>query len=208
MNLLIADEHAMFRDGLRALLEREGHCVVADVADGRDAVRLTRECTPDIALLDLGMPVMNGVEAARQIARRTPETATIMLTQAADDAQVIDALRAGARGYVLKAQGGDELLTAIAEVARGATYLSPEVSRGVVDACLTGEAPTPDPLTEREREVLQLVAEGLSTREVGELLAVSCKTAESHRTRIMRKLDLHNTAGLVRYAIRRGLIQA
>jgi two-component system, NarL family, response regulator NreC len=208
MNLLVADGHAMFRDGLQALLERGGHQVVGAACDGRDAVRLARESAPDIALLDLDMPVLNGVEAARQIARRSPATAIIMLTGVEDDARVIDALRAGARGYVLKAQCGDDLLGAIAEVARGAMYLSPGVSRGVVDACLSGDPPPVDPLTEREREVLQLVAEGLSTREIADLLAVSIKTAESHRTRLMRKLDLHNVAGLVRYAVRRGLIQA
>lgn len=206
--VLIADGHAMFRDGLRALLERGGHHVVGATGDGRDALRLARELAPDLAVLDLALPALNGIEAARQIGRRAPATAIIMLTPVDDEALVIDALRAGARGYVLKAQGGDDLLGAIAEVARGATYLSPGISRGVVDACLSGDAPAADPLTEREREVLQLIAEGRSTREVADLLAVSHKTAESHRTRIMRKLDLHNVAGLVRYAVRRGLIEA
>jgi two-component system, NarL family, response regulator NreC len=207
MNLLLADQQPMFRDAMRALLEREGHCVIAETGDGRDAVRLARECTPDVALLEVGMPLMNGIDAARQIGRRAPGTATLLLTASADHAFVLDALRAGVRGYVLKTQNGGDLLSALDEVARGALYLSPGISQTVVDACFQ-PVPAEDPLTERERQVLQLIAEGHSTREVAALLAVSVKTAESHRSRLMSKLDLHNIAGLVRYAIRRGLIEA
>lgn len=208
MNLLLADQQPMFRDAMRALLEREGHCVVADTGDGREAVRLARECTPDVAVLDVGMPLMNGIDAARQIGRRAPQTATVLLTGNGEHRFVLEALRAGVRGYVLKTQAGADLLTALGEVARGALYLSPGISQTVVDACFMPGIPEDDPLTERERQVLQLIAEGHSTRELAELLAVSVKTAESHRSRLMAKLGLHNIAGVVRYAIRRGLIEA
>lgn len=208
MSVLLADDHAMFRESLRALLEREGFDVVAEASDGREAVRLGNKHQPTVAVLDFSMPLLNGIEVARQLRRRSPRTAAILLTMFEEDDYVLRALASGVRGYVLKAQAAADLVTAIREVANGAVYLSPGISRALLDYHLQQDHAGADPLTERERQVLQLVAEGKSMREVAGVLSVSVKTAESHRTRLMRKLDLHNTAGLVRYAIRRGLIQA
>ena len=205
--ILMADDHQIFRQGLRGLLERDGLQVVGEAADGRQAVRLARELSPDVAVLDLGMPLLNGVEAAREILRQLPQTRVILLTMYQEDAYVLEALRAGIRGYVLKAQAAADLVNAIHQVMQGAMYLSPGISAAVVNAYVTrSEAPF-DPLTSRERQVLQLVAEGKSTKEVARVLGLSVKTAESHRSRLMRKLDIHETAGLVRYAIRRGVIK-
>ena len=206
--VLVADDHVVVRQGLKALLERENFEVVAEASDGREATRLACELLPDVAILDLGMPDLNGIDATRAIRKRCPTVRTIALTMHTEDQYVLAALQAGFRGYVLKSQAASQLVRAIREVCRGEIYLSPTISRVLVDAYL-GRKPMPeDPLTQREREVLQLVAEGNTTKQIGKILGVSAKTAESHRTRIMRKLEIHDTAGLVRYAIRRGLIQA
>ena len=206
--LLLADDHPMFRQGLRALLERENYEVVAEAANGHEALRLAREFTPDVAVLDLGMPLMNGIDAAREIQKRSPHTQVVLLTMYEEDAYVLEALRAGIRGYVLKAQAAADLVTAIREVLRGAVYLSPGISETVVNAYRAKSDLPLDPLTDRERQVLQLIAEGKTTREAAEVLGLSAKTADSHRTRIMQKLEIHETASLVRYAIRRGFIKA
>ena len=205
--VLVADDHVVVRQGLKALLERENFEVVAEASDGREATRLARELLPDVAILDLGMPDLNGIDATRAIRKSCPTVRTIALTMHTEDQYVLAALQAGFRGYVLKSQAASQLVRAIREVCRGEIYLSPTISRVLLDAYL-GRKPMPeDPLTQREREVLQLVAEGNTTKKIGKILGVSAKTAESHRTRIMRKLEIHDTAGLVRYAIRRGLIQ-
>jgi DNA-binding NarL/FixJ family response regulator len=207
IRILLADDHTLVRQGLRALLEREGLEVVAEAGDGQAAVRVARERCPDVAVLDFSMPLLNGRDAAREILRACPRTRAILLTMHSEDQYVLDALQAGVKGYVLKAQASEDLVRAIHEVQRGMMYLSPGVSQAVVDASLNKAELPRDPLTSREREVLQLVAEGKSTKEIAKLLAISFKTAESHRTRIMKKTDIHETAGLVRYAVRRGLIQ-
>jgi two-component system, NarL family, response regulator NreC len=207
IQVLLADDHLLVRQGLKGLLEREGFKVVAEAGDGREAIRLAGTSHPDVVILDLAMPALNGVDAAREIARAEPRTKAILLTMHKEDPYVLQALNAGISGYVLKTQAGAELVQAIREVARGAIYLSPGVSRAVVDAYKAKSELPPDPLSPREREVLQLVAEGKTTKEVAGVLGISVKTAESHRTRIMEKLDIHETASLVRYAIRRGLIQ-
>ena len=206
--VLLADDHQIVREGLRALLERAGHSVVGEAADGREASRLARKLQPDIAVLDLSMPLLNGLDAAREIQRVSPRTRAILLTMYTERPFVLQAMQAGAKGYVLKSQAAEDLIRAIQDVLRGAAYLSPGVAGLLVDAFLQGDGEGDDPLTTREREVLQLVGEGKTTKAIAGVLGISFKTAESHRSRIMKKLDIHETAGLVRYAIRRGLLRA
>lgn len=208
VRVLLADDHVMVRQGLKALIEHDGLDVVGEAADGHEAIRKAKELHPDVAVLDLSMPLLNGLDAAREIAQQSPKTKTILLTMHAEDQYVMEALRAGIRGYVLKSQAPSDLMQAIHEVNRGTIYLSPGVSRALVEAYLAKTDLPPDPLTPRERQVLQLVAEGKSTKQVAVVLGVSVKTAESHRTRLMEKLDIHETASLVRYAIRTGLVHA
>ena len=205
--VLLADDHAMVRQGLRLLLQREGLDVVGEAADGQEAVRLATESCPDVAVLDYGMPVMNGLGAAREIMQTCPLTKVILLTMHTDDRYVLEAVRLGVKGYVVKTQAPTDLVRAISEVLRGLMYLSPRVSRLLVEAYLAKSEVRPDRLTSREREVLQLVASGKTTKEIAGLLGISVKTAESHRTHILRKLEAPNTAGIVRYAIRQGLVQ-
>ena len=205
--ILLADDHTIVRQGLRILLQREGFEVVGEAANGAEAVRLATETNPDVVVLDYGMPLMNGLAAAREIMTACPRAKLILLTMHADDRYVLEAVRLGVKGYVVKSQAPTDLVRAIHEVLNGMMYLSPRVSRTVVQAYLAKSELPPDPLTPREREVLQLVAAGKTTKEVAEILGISVKTAESHRTHIMQKLDTSNTAGVVRYAIRQGLIQ-
>lgn len=205
--IILADDHLIVRQGLKSILEKESHTVVGEAGDGREAVRLAQELSPDIAVLDLSMPLLNGLDAAREIVKVSSQTKVILLTMHTEDPYVMEALRAGIRGYLLKTQAAQDLVQAIHEVSRGSMYLSPGISRAVVEAYLAKSELPPDPLTPREREVLQLIAEGKTTKEAAGVLGVSVKTAESHRTRIMEKLEIHETASLVRYAIRRGLVQ-
>jgi DNA-binding NarL/FixJ family response regulator len=206
MRVLLADDHQIVREGLRGLLERAGHEVVGEAADGREALRLTRTLNPEIAVLDLSMPLLNGLDAAREIHRLSPDIKTILLTMYTDRGYVLQAMKAGAKGYVLKTQAAEDLIRAIREISRGEVYLSPGVAASVVDAYLAQSDTAADPLTARERQVLQLIAEGKTTKEVARLLSISFKTAQSHRSHIMAKLDVHDIAGLVRYAINRGLL--
>lgn len=207
LRILLADDHLIVRQGLRSILERDAYTIVGEAGDGREAIRMAEEFHPDIAVLDLAMPLLNGLDAAREIAKISPQTRTILLTMHTEDPYVMEAIHAGVRGYLLKTQAAQDLVQAIREVSRGAMYLSPGISRAVIEAYLAKTELPPDPLTPREREVIQLIAEGKTTKEVAAILGVSVKTAESHRTRIMEKLQIHETASLVRYAIRRGLIQ-
>lgn len=205
--IVLADDHPMFRQGLKALLEREGYNVVGEASDGHEAIKLVRQLEPMLAILDFGMPLLNGIDTAREIHKRSPNTQVLLLTMFEDEAYVLEALKAGIRGYVLKAQAATDLVNAIREILRGAVYLSPGISEAVVKAYMSKKEQPGDLLTDRERQVLQLIAEGYTTKKIASLLDLSVKTAESHRTRIMQKLDIHDTAGLVRYAIRRGLIK-
>jgi two-component system response regulator NreC len=205
--VLLADDHQMTRDGLGAFLVQQGFKVNANASNGQEAVRLAGELHPDVAVLDLAMPIVNGLEAAREIQKISPKTKTIFLTMHNENHYILEALRSGAKGFVTKTHAAEDLVQAIRDAVRGKMYLSPEVSRAVVEAYQSKEALPMDPLTPRERQVLQLVAEGKTTKEAAATLQISVKTAETHRTRIMEKLNIHETAGLVRYAIRRGIIQ-
>jgi two-component system response regulator NreC len=207
IRIVLADDHVLVRQSLKALLEREGVQVAGEASDGQELVRVAARLRPDLAVVDIGMPLMNGLEAAGELRKSSPQTRTILLTRHDEDQYVTEALRAGIKGYVLKNQAANDLIHAIHQVCRGGFYLSPSISQTVVDAYLSKEVTPPDPLTSRERQVLQLISEGKSTKDVACLLGISAKTAESHRSRLMRKLDIHETATLVRYAIRRGLIQ-
>src|SRR6184192_3973826 len=187
--ILLADDHEIVRQGLRLLLQREGFEVIGEAANGQEAIRVARESCPDVAVLDYAMPLLNGFDAAREILQACPRAKAILLTMHTEDHYVLEALRAGVKGYVVKTQAAADLVRAIHEVQRGMVYLSPGVSQTVVQAYLTKSDIPPDPLSPREREVLQLIAEGKTTKEVAGLLGISFKTAESHRMRIMRKVD-------------------
>jgi two-component system, NarL family, response regulator NreC len=206
VRLVLADDHVLVRQGLRTLLEREGFVVAGEAAEGRAAVELASAERPDIALLDINMPHFNGLNAALELARVCPSVKVMILTAHDEQQYVAEALRCGVKGYVLKDQGARDLVQAIRSVAGGALYLSPGISSAAVQH--RAEAPVSARLSVRERQVLQLVAEGDSTKKIAARLGISAKTVESHRCKLMRKLDIHETAGLVRYAIRSGLTPA
>ena len=207
IRVVLADDHVLVRQGLRSLLEREHFHVVAEASDGQELLRLAEKFQPDVAVIDISMPTLNGIDAARQLAHSCPKTKVILLTQHEEEQYIHEALRARVKGYVLKSQMASDLIHAVHMVSKGATYLSPGVSQAVVEAYRTRSEEASDPLSSRERQVLQLIAEGRSTKDVASLLGISVKTAESHRSRLMQKLDIHETASLVRYAVRRGLVQ-
>lgn len=208
LHIVIADDHTVVRQGLRVLLEREQFEVVGEAGNGQEAVRLVEKLHPAVAILDVAMPVLNGIDAAREISRLSPKTKTILLTMLTESQFVLESLRAGVSGYVLKSNSSEELVQAIRDACDGKVYLTPSASTAVVQAYVAMSGTSEPELTEREREVLQLVAEGKTSKEIAETLGISWKTAESHRTRIMGKLAIHDMAGLVRYAIRHGMIQA
>jgi two-component system response regulator NreC len=205
--VLLADDHAILRDGLRAVLKDEGFDIVGEASDGREAIKLTQELQPEVAVLDIAMPVLNGIDASREILKTSPKTKIILLTMHTEDRYVLAALRSGITGYVLKSKAASCLVQAIHAVRQGEIYLSPGVSRVVVDAFLAKDDTHVELLSSREREVLQLIAEGKNVKEIGGILGISTKTAESHRGRIMQRLNIHDLAGLVRYAIREGLVK-
>src|SRR4029077_8145503 len=207
IRIVLADDHVLVRQGLKSLLEREKFQVMAEASDGQDAVHLTETNHPDITVLDISMPTLNGIDAARELGRSCPKTKAILLTQHEEEQYVHEALEAGVKGYVLKNQVASDLIHAIQQVSRGEFYLSPGISRTVMEAYRSKADRPADPLTVRERQVLQLIAEGKSTKDTACVLGISVKTAESHRMRLMQKLDIHETASLVRYAARRGLVQ-
>lgn len=208
MTVVLADDHPVVRQGVRRLLEREEFEILGEASDGLEAIGLAEQLRPDVVVLDLAMPTLNGIGAIREIAKVSPRTKIILLTMYIEEHNILDALRAGAKGCVSKTQAAEHLLQAIREVCAGGVYLSPSVSGSVVQGYLANTELPYDPLTSRERQVLQLIAESKTTKEIAVILGVTVKTAESHRSKLMQKLDIHSTAGLVRYAIRRGLVQA
>jgi len=207
IKVVLADDHVLVRQGIKSLLEREGMQVLAEASDGQEAVRQVEKLNPDVAIMDIGMPLLNGMDAARALGRSAPKTKPVLLTQHDEDQYVSEALEAGVKGYVLKSQVANDLVLAIRQVLRGDVYLSPGIASAVMAAYRTKSDRPANPLTTRERQVLQLIAEGKSTKEIAAILGVSVKTAESHRSRLMQKLDIHETASLVRYAVKRGLVQ-
>jgi two-component system response regulator NreC len=206
--LLLADDHVLVRQGLKVLVEQAGMVVMGEASDGPEALRLAHTHPPEVALLDIAMPHLNGLETARRLRETLPQLKSILLTMHTEEPYVLEALQAGAVGYVVKTQAAADLVEAIRTVVQGGIYVSPLVMHAVVRASGRGTPRPADPLTSREREVLQRIAEGQTTKEIAAILALSVKTAESHRINLMRKLDIHETATLVRYAVRRGLITA
>jgi two-component system, NarL family, response regulator NreC len=207
IRVVLADDHVLVRQGIKSLLEREGMQVLAEASDGQEAVRQVEKLNPDVAVIDIGMPLLNGMDAARVLSRSCPKTKPVLLTQHDEDQYVSEALDAGVKGYVLKSQVANDLVQAIRQVLRGDVYLSPGITTAVMAAYRSRSEKPADPLTARERQVLQLIAEGKSTKDIASILGVSVKTAESHRSRLMQKLDIHEVASLVRYAVKRGLVQ-
>ena len=210
LRLLLADDHAMFRAGLRLLLRGIPDTeVVAEAGDGHEAVALAEQHRPDVVLMDISMKGRNGIEATAQIRRSLPDTRVIILSMLDSEDFIAHALRAGASGYLLKDSAEPELELALAAVARGETYLSPRVSKQLVEAYLRGTPPEVSPLSllsARQREILQMIAEGRSTKEIAYDLGVSVKTVETHRAQVMERLDIYDVPGLVRFAIRNGVI--
>jgi DNA-binding NarL/FixJ family response regulator len=212
IRVLLADDHALVRAGLRKLLESLPEVnVVAEASNGREALRLIEQHHPDIVLMDIAMPGLNGLEATACVTETFPHCRVIMLSMHLNEEYVIQALRSGASGYLLKDSGSAELEIAVRAVAHGETYLSPPVSKQIIADYVqrvSGEAGPFEYLTPRQREVLQLIAEGHTTQEIALRLGLSVKTIESHRAQLMERLDIHDIAGLVRYAIRVGLASA
>ncbi len=210
IRLLLADDHLLIRASLRSLLsEFPGLEVVAEASDGREALELVGKHQPNVVLMDISMAGLNGLEATRLIRKEYPNTHVIVLSMHASERHVLQALRAGAQGYILKESAPRELELAIDSVARGKLFLSPSISRQVIEVFLGQMGDTADPLdqlTPRQREILQLIAEGHSSKQIAHRLAASVKTIESHRASLMERLDIHDIAGLVRYAIRQGLV--
>ncbi len=211
VSIVLADDHHVVRQGLRALLEAEPHFFVkGEAGDGLTALQMVENLRPDVLVLDLMMPGLNGLEVTRQATKLSPSTKIIILSMHAGEAYVLEALRNGAYGYVLKDSGADELVEAINTVVGGRRFLSSPLSERAIDLYITKSQDLPedpyDSLTTREREVLQLAAEGNTNVLIADLLSISPRTAETHRANMMRKLDLHNSTELIRFALQRGII--
>jgi DNA-binding NarL/FixJ family response regulator len=208
LRVLVADDHRIFLEALVSLLSASGLQVVGAAENGRRAVVLARQRRPDVAVLDVAMPVMGGLDAARQILRAAPRTAVLFLTGHAEDRIVLEGLRLGAHGFVVKAQGVADLIQAIRDVSEGAIYVSSFYSRALLQAFARGDPAGGTRLTDRELQTLRLIAEGKTAKGAAAAMMISTRTAECHRASLMGKLGIHDTAGLVRYAIRQGLIVA
>jgi two-component system response regulator NreC len=206
IRIVLADDHAMIRQGLKLVLETEGFDVAGEASNGAEAVELCQKVRPDVAVLDISMPLLNGIDAARQILKHQPGAKIILLTAHTHERYAVESLRHGVTGYLLKENAADELVQAVRAVGRGAVYVTSGVSRSLAHALSGKSDDSADLLSSRERQVLQLIAEGRNMKEIGALLGVSSRTADSHRTKIMKKLELSDTASLVRYAISIGLV--
>ena len=210
--ILLADDHGIVRKGLRFLLDRQPEMeVVGEAADGRDAVLLAETTNPDIVIMDVGMPLLNGIEATAQMVRRNPAIGVIILSMHSDEHYLLSALNAGAKGYLLKGSAEEDLVRAIQAVSRGTPFFSPEIAKTMLEDYMRflqqrNLQDSYDLLTEREKEVLQLLAEGRSNKEVAGILEISVYTVDTHRLHLMQKLDLHNTAEIVLYAVRKKVI--
>ena len=213
IRVILAEDHTIVREGLRALLSARAEIeVIAEVGNGRAAVEAVSAHRPDVIVMDLGMPELNGVDATRMIRERFAATQVLILSMHSSEEYVRPAIRAGANGYLVKGSGLSDLVSAIEALARGEAFFSPAIAKILLQESRRAAVPKPaapsDGLTNRERQVLKLVAEGKSSPEIAELLSLSVKTVEGHRSRIMAKLETHNVAGMVRHAIRIGLISA
>jgi DNA-binding NarL/FixJ family response regulator len=212
IRVIVADDHTIIRSGLRALLDREPDIeVVAEAPDGRQAVQRAQELLPDVVLLDIAMPNLNGIEAARQIAAKHERMGMIILSMHSDESYVLKALKAGARGYLLKDSSESDVVNAVRAVSSGKAYFSPEISRMMADDYLRqmqqrGVEDSYELLTSREREILQMLAEGKSNKDVANLLNLSLHTVETHRSNILQKLNLHSIPELILYAVRKGIV--
>ena len=212
IRVLIADDHTLVRDGIRSLLALTADIeIVGEAADGREAVEKVRQLMPDIVLMDLAMPTMGGLEAARRVRKEFPATKVLVLTQYDDSEYVIPVIEAGARGFVSKMSSSSELASAIQAVYRGESFLSPSAAAALIDECqqittLKGEKDPYQLLTDREKEVFKLIAEGHTAREIADLLVVSPKTVDWYKTSLMKKLNIHNKIDLIKFAIRKGII--
>jgi two-component system, NarL family, response regulator NreC len=212
VRIVLADDHTVMRNGLRLLLERQPNLkVVGEAADGRQAVAITESAIPDVVIMDIGMPNLNGIEATRQIVAHSPRTAIAILSMHSDESYVIRALKAGARAYLLKDSAEADLLAAVRALTEGKSFFSPAISKILVEDYMRqldrqGAEDTYELLTNREREILQLLAEGKTNKEVAALLNLSLYTVETHRTHILQKLNLHNVPELILYAVRKGII--
>jgi len=211
IRVLIVDDHAMFREGIRSLLQSYDDIeIVGEATQGREAIEKVRQLIPQVVLMDIAMPVMGGLEATRRIHKENPNTMVLALTQYEDSEYILTMLRAGAKGYISKIATAAELVSAIRAVHKGESYLYPSATTALIAEYLTrvgGEESEYERLTEREREILQLVAEGRTNREIADMLFISVKTVLRHRTDIMEKLGLHNRTELIKYAISKGLIE-
>ena len=212
IRILLADDHTVVRDGLRALLEKQADMqIVAEAADGRDSVRLAEQHTPDVVVMDIAMPNMNGIEATRRILEQNPDCAVVILSMHQDESYVLRSLKAGAKGYLLKDSLRGDVIEAIRTVSQGRSFLTRKVSRLLQEDYVSqmerrGVEDSYDLLTGREREILQLVAEGKANKEVANFLNISLTTVETHRTHILQKLGLHSIPELILYAVRKGII--
>jgi len=212
LRILLGDDHTIVRQGLRKIVEAVPDWeVVAEASDGREAVRLCQTCLPDVAILDIGMPLLNGIEATRQIVKRHPDVGVVILSMHSDEPYILRALQAGARAYLLKDAADTDLIRGVTAAASGKSFFSPVVAKVMLDDYLRhlahkGIVDRYESLSEREREIFQLIAEGRSNKEIADLLSVSPSTIETHRAHILQKLDVHSTAEIVLYAVRRGVI--